>query len=232
MTPAADHDAIAPAPRVRRDLLARLWHGLDPFLDLKTSLSPDTQGWNSEHTYLAEAVDRHRPGIVVEVGVWKGGSVLSMARRMRQIGCDGVVIAVDTWLGSEEHWFDPRLYAQIPRLNGLPLLHFIFLSNVIAEGLQDYVLPLPLDSATACDVLTKLDIRPAVLHIDAAHDYPSVVADLERWWTLLRPEGTLIADDYTTWPTVTQAVDDFVARTPHREFAAFPNKCRFSKPVG
>ncbi|HVC60345.1 MAG TPA: class I SAM-dependent methyltransferase [Acetobacteraceae bacterium] len=225
-------DGIGSARSVRRDLVARLWHGLDPLVNPTVSLPPDAQGWNSQHAYLAEAIDRHRPGVAVEVGVWKGASVLTMARRMRDIGCDGVVIAVDTWLGSSEHWLDPRTHAQIPRLNGLPLLYYVFLNNVIAEGLQDYVLPLPLDSGSACAVLTRLDIRPSVLHVDAAHDYQSVLADLEHWWTLLRPGGTLIADDYAAWPTVTQAVDHFVARTPHCDFAASPYKCRFSKPAG
>ena len=223
--------AAGQARTVRRDLMARLWRGIDPLVDLKMTLPPDTQGWNSQHHYLAEAVDRYRPGIVVEVGVWKGASVLTMARRMRDIGCDGVVIAVDTWLGSSELWLDQRVNAQIPRLNGLPLLYYVFLNNVAAEGLQDYVLPLPLDSTSASEVLDKLDIRPSVLHIDAAHDYASVVTDLTRWWPLLQPGGTLIADDYAAWATVTRAVDDFVARTPHQDFAASPYKCRFGKPA-
>lgn len=81
---------------VRRDLLDRLWYGRDPYLGFTSSMAPDLQGWNSDHTYLTEAIDRHHPGVVVEVGVWKGASVLTMARRMRDTGCDGVVLAVDT----------------------------------------------------------------------------------------------------------------------------------------
>ena len=218
---------------VRRDLLDRLWYGRDPYLGFTSSMARDLQGWNSDHTYLTEAIDRHRPGVVVEVGVWKGASVLTMARRMRETGCDGVVLAVDTWLGSAEHWLDANLKDLIPQMNGFPQLYFAFMGNVVAEGLQDYVLPLPLDSANACEVLRSRDVRPVLLHVDAAHDYAAVTADLERWWPLLQPGGTLIADDYDAtyrvWETVSRAVDDFKARTPHQDFAALPYKCRFTK---
>ena len=225
---------MAEGGSVRRGLVDRLWHGRDPFVGFTPSMRPDLQGWNSDHVYLSEAIDRHRPGIVVEVGVWKGASVLTMARRMRELGCDGVVIAVDTWLGAADHWLDPNLQRMIPQMNGFPLLYFVFMTNVVAEGLQDYVLPLPLDSANACEVLHATHIRPVVLHVDAAHDYGAVTADLERWWPLLQPGGTLIADDYDAtyqvWESVSRAIDDFRNRTPHQEFDALPYKCRFTKP--
>lgn len=214
----------------RDDIIATLWHGVDPFADRVPTMPPDRQGWNSDHPFLADAIDRQRPDVVVEVGVWKGASVLTMARRMREIACDGVVIAVDTWLGSAEHWLSP---GAIPIMAGRSLLYDVFASNVLIDGLSGHVLPLSLDSASASEVLARLDIRPGVIHIDAAHDYQSVSIDLKRWWRLLKPGGTLIADDYDcpAWPTVTRAVDDFVARTPHDGFAAANKKCRFDKPA-
>jgi hypothetical protein len=225
---------VAQPGEIRRGLVEKLWHGLDPMASFPASAQPDLQGWNSDHAYLAEAIDRHRPEIVVEVGVWKGASVLTMARRMREIGCHGVVLAVDTWLASADHWLDPALWPLIQRVHGYPLLYFIFLGNVAAEGLQDYVLPLPLDSINASEVLGARAVRPSVLHVDAGHDYASVTTDLEHWWKLLQPGGTLIADDYdatrVVWPEVGRAIDDFRARTAHTDFAAAPYKCRFSKP--
>ena len=88
---------------VRDEILHKIWRDVDPYANTP-KLPPDIQGWNSTHRYLTDAIDHRRPDIVIEVGVWKGASVLTMARRMRDIGCDGVVIAVDTWRGSAEHW--------------------------------------------------------------------------------------------------------------------------------
>jgi cephalosporin hydroxylase len=45
-----------------------------------------------------------RPSIVVEIGVWKGSSVITLASKMKELNLDGVVIAVDTWLGAWDHW--------------------------------------------------------------------------------------------------------------------------------
>jgi hypothetical protein len=220
---------------IRQTLIQSLWHGQDPLIGFAPATQPDLQGWNSNHSYLTEAIDHHRPEIVVEVGVWKGASVLTMARRLREIGCDGVVIAVDTWLGAADHWLDPDLKRQIPQTHGFPLLYFVFLGNVAAESLDNYVVPLPLDSVNAFEVLWAKGVRPSVLHVDAGHGYASVTADLEHWWKLLLPGGTLIADDYDVtnraWPEVCRAVDDFLARTPHEDFAASAHKCRFRKPI-
>jgi predicted O-methyltransferase YrrM len=222
---------------VRQSVLERLWRGHDPFAQFPRQLfAQDASGWNSDHRYLAEAIARYRPGIVVEIGVWKGGSVLTMARAMREARCEGVIVAVDTWLGSAEHWLDARMAEDLSPLHGYPQLYWKFMNNVLAEGLQDFVLPLPLDSNSAQAVLGALSLRPAVIHLDSAHDYTSVFLDLQRWWALLQPGGMMITDDYDAsrlvWPDVARAVDDFRARVPHQEFAADPYKCRLVKPAG
>jgi hypothetical protein len=220
---------------IRQHLIARLWAGKDPFDGFTATMAPDLQGWNSSHPYLIEAIDRFRPALVVEIGVWKGGSVLTLAERLRQMGCPGVVLAVDTWLGSSEHWIDPALTGLIPRQFGFPLMYFQFLSNVAHAGLTEQVLPLPQDSANAAEIVAALGLAPAVIHLDAAHDEAAVTADLDRWWPLLAPGGMLIADDYDAtgrvWPSVGRAVEAFLDRTPHEGFAALPYKCRFTKPA-
>jgi predicted O-methyltransferase YrrM len=221
---------------IRRQVLQALWRGIDPFWGFPPALyAQDASGWNSDHRYLQEEVERIRPDITVEVGVWKGGSTLTMARRLKDSAIDGVVIAVDTWLGSSEHWLDSNHLADLSPQYGFPQLYRKFMANVVAAGLWDQVVPMPLDSANAAIVLASLNLRPALIHIDAAHDYPSVTADLDRWWALLRPGGVMIVDDYDAtkqvWASVGQAVDDFLARTPHEAFAALPYKCRFAKPA-
>ena len=204
---------------IRADLIAKVWHGADPFAGLTQTQPPDFQGWNSWHPYLFEAMSQHRPDVTVEIGVWKGCSTLTMARGLRVLDCDGVVIAVDTWLGSSEHWPVEGLYEQ-------------FCANVCAESLQDYIIPLRLDSASACFVLLGHDVRPAVVHLDAGHDYLSVLTDLMRWWALLRPGGVMIVDDYDppAWPEVVRAVDQFVGDRELLGFEAGAKKCRFVKP--
>src|ERR1700747_19125 len=76
-----------------------IWEGFSP-IPLHESL----QGWNGDHPSLVRLVRTDSCKIVIDVGVWKGLSTITMANSMRDANIDGCVIAVDTFLGSAEHW--------------------------------------------------------------------------------------------------------------------------------
>jgi predicted O-methyltransferase YrrM len=220
---------------IRQDIVGKLWHGHDPIAGFPRRLyGVEFQGWNSEHGYLVEAIDEVRPKVVVEIGVWKGGSVSTMAARMKELELDGVVIAVDTWLGASDHWLNPAFHADLRFRDGYPSLYHCFMANIPERGLENYIVPLPLDSVNALVVLKHYGIQVDVLHIDAGHDYQSVKNDLTAWWPMLRPGGVLIGDDYHRdrlhWPEVADATDDFFNVTPHTTFRADWGKCYVRKP--
>jgi predicted O-methyltransferase YrrM len=206
---------------IRDEIMGKLLR-YDPWA-LTEILPTDHQGWNSTHRWLAQAIAEVHPQVVVEIGVWKGASVINMASWMRDLGLNGVVIAVDTWLGSAEHWGSDdvaRIYPQ-------------FLANVANADLRDYVLPLRLDSLNAARLLRRLEIVPDVIHLDAGHDYNSVFADLTEWWPMLRPGGVFLGDDYYTdgqWPAVKVAVDQFF-QINEISFEHMKGKCRVRKSV-
>jgi hypothetical protein len=219
---------------VRDDILARLYGGADPFTDFPEHLFAfDTQGWQSQHPYLSRAIDAGEPKVIVEIGVWKGGSTLFMAEHLRTRGFDAVVIAVDTWLGSWDHWVNPELRKHLAFRNGYPNFFYKFMNNVRALGLQNYVVPLPLDSVNARETLRHFGLAPDMLHIDAGHDYLAVSTDIAIWWDLLRPGGYLVGDDYApTWPGVVRAFDEFAARVFGTPVEHVDGKCIFQKPAG
>ncbi len=221
----------------REQVIDLLWDRCDPFKAMKAMpKSVDHQGWNSDHRYLARAIDDVRPRVVIEVGVWKGGSVLTMAARMREKGVDGVVIAIDTWLGSSEHFLAKGDVhgKDLNYLNGYPRLYNTFIANVFDQGLEHYVVPLPLDSVNAFQVINSLGIRPDVLHVDAGHDFQSATNDLTTWWPFLAPGGVLIGDDYfsdgSVWPEVKRAFDAFFGSNKADVFESESAKCYIRKP--
>jgi hypothetical protein len=217
---------------IRDEVMSKL-RTRDPFRNKLGSLVTDIQGWNSTHRWLGEAISEVRPKVVVEIGVWKGASVINMAGWMRDLGLNAVVIAVDTWLGSAEHWGSDE-YAK-----DLPSLYPQFLTNIMNADLAQYVVPLRLDSLNAARLLRRLEIVPEVIHLDAGHDYNSVFADLTEWWPTIAPGGIYLGDDYYldgNFPAVRIATDQFFditrSQSPHPIlFQSMAGKCRVRKSV-
>ena len=223
----------------RQKILDQLFFGRDPLKDFPAHRFPtDLQGWHSQHPYLTRAIAEVTPKVVVEVGVWKGASVVTMAKEIQRQNLDTAVIAIDTWLGSSEHYLWEKFIPDLDFDFGYPRLYHKFAANICNEGLADIVVPLPLDSINGFQLLKEKGIRPDVLHIDAGHDYMSVMGDLKAWWPQLTPGGVLIGDDYFKswlgkgkWPEVRQAFDEFFAATPHTKFESGDGKCYVGKPV-
>jgi hypothetical protein len=169
--------------------------------------------------------------VIVEIGVWKGGSTIFMANELKKHDLSSVVIAVDTWLGSSEHWVG-SFSSHLSVINGYPRLYYKFMSNVVRSNAANFVLPLPIDSLNGARILDYLGIRPDMIHLDGAHDYDSVLSDLRAWWPLLARGGILIGDDYFsdgTWATVRKAFDDFFGALNLLPVENFSGKCRVRK---
>jgi SAM-dependent methyltransferase len=197
-------------PELQRSVMRKLY-GRDVWEGFRPARPPQggVQGWNGDHPALAQLACLAPQQIVVDVGVWKGQSTITMAAAMQRARLDGCVIAVDTFLGSIEHWGAP-LFA---RSHGLPDLYQTFAENVHYAGVADYVVPLPQTSSSAAAILLRLGIAASVVHIDASHDYADVLRDAEEFWKILAEGGFLIGDDYhEAWPGVVRAAGEFSAR--------------------
>jgi hypothetical protein len=195
-------------PGTQFEIMQRLY-GFNLWDTYNLQRVPDFQGWNGDHPSLTKIASLPGSVIVIDVGVWKGQSSINMASAMRDLGIDGVVIAVDTFLGSPEHWTRTDLFS---RISGRPDLYETFLANVVSANLTDYVIPLAQTSTTAAKILDHSGIRANVIHIDAAHEYREVINDLYDYWPLVADDGYLIGDDYDqTWPGIIQAAGEFSA---------------------
>ena len=195
-----------------RDTIMQKLHRKDVFAEIDFVLRKPSapQGWAGDHPSLSRL--GAAASCVIDVGVWKGDSTITLARAIKNAGHDGCVVAVDTFLGSLEHYVDPRFSSLFECKFGRPDLYETFLSNVIHANVQDVVVPLPQTSITAAAILKAVGIAPNLIHIDAAHEYEDVLRDSQAYWDLLAPHGYLIGDDYTSlWPGIIKAAGEFSA---------------------
>ena len=126
-------------------------------------ISPSS-GWNVDveayHHILAVTEAR----LAIEVGVWKGATSIVFGKYFEEAqarGKGGVIISIDTWLGSPEMWRDdtPDFMSMQRRYlaNGYPApLYNLFVRNVIEAGVQKQVIPLPVPSAVAATYLPSV----------------------------------------------------------------------------
>jgi len=201
-----------------------IWDGYAP-----TSSAGDVEGWHGNHPSLQRVSHITGDKVVIDVGVWKGQSTITMARAIKEAGIDGCVIAIDTFLGSAEHWEGEAFGQNFTRQIGMPDLYQMFLSNVYHAGVQDYVVPMPQTSTTAALILQRRNITASVIHIDAGHGYLDVLRDAWEYWSILSPGGDLIGDDYSPeWPGVVRAATEFSAAV-NRPLTIMPPKWILTK---
>lgn len=177
-------------------------------------------------TLLKDSLPRLRPGIIVEVGSWLGGSARIMADASQ-----ATIICVDTWLGSEEHqegraWME----RESNRAEVLRRLWDQFIVNCF--DLRDRIIPMRTTSIMALHRLSQFGVKPDVILLDGAHDAMSVACELELCRTLF-PESTLILDDYTPtekWLSgLVSTVNQFAAAHNQEIIIAEGNACMLAK---
>jgi predicted O-methyltransferase YrrM len=223
----------AAAQRALFDRYRSHFHPVDPYADFPVAEHPrDPQGWGSDHPFFKGVIDLVKPQLVIEVGSWKGMSAIHMADILRDSGRPGVVMCVDTWLGSTEHVMTPELNGNNPSLrvkNGFPQIFYTFMANVIGAGHQERIVPVP-NTSEACAIMFKaLKIKAGVIYIDGAHEQKLARRDLEAFWPVLADDGVMIVDDYIYWWGVTQAADGFIRKHKPAGVVREPGKLLLSR---
>lgn len=157
----------------------------------------DIKGYCDFHDFYSSMLN-HIPdgGKMVEVGCFKGHSVVYMASISKPQAKDFTIYAVDTFTGSPEH-----------KKKGITDFYDEFLNNVVSCGVSNYIDPMKMTSeqASKCFPDESLDF----VFLDADHSYQAVKKDIELWLPKVKVGGVLAGHDFcVAWPGVIQAVDE------------------------
>jgi len=176
-------------------------------------------------------VENAIPGAFVECGVWRGGSMMAVARTLLELGCaNRKLFLYDTYTGmsaptDRDRQFDGRcadeLLARVVKTNGAADVWCCAdLADVIRnllstgyprdnirfiEGKVEATLPAILPEATA---LLRLD----------TDWYESTRHELAHLYPLLVSKGVLVIDDYGHWQGAKTATDEYFSAQAFKPF--------------
>lgn len=188
---------------MKNEITESIYAGFNP-------LEEDSRGWNSRGVIFEQLIQKVSPSVIVEVGSWKGASAITMCKALQKLNLDCKIYCVDTWLGAEEFWthLSHTEERDLMLSHGYPQIYYQFLSNIVHSGFQRYVLPLPLPSNIAINVLSYKKVMAELIYVDGSHAYEDVKADITNYLKILRPKGIMFGDDYGAWPGVRKAVQE------------------------
>jgi hypothetical protein len=151
----------------------------------------DVEGWcDFRDLYTAFAKKLQDGDVFVEVGVWKGQSIIHLAQRLQDQEKTTHLFAVDTFQGDQDTGkqdiFD-EFRRNISDADCLSIQPLRGESGEVAQGFGDG--------------------KCAGVFIDAAHDYDSVSADLKAWLPKVKEGGIFAGHDIDS-PDVQRALDD------------------------
>lgn len=159
----------------------------------------NAEGFFNFHGYYNKIINSASQGQrFVEVGTYKGKSILYLAEGLKEKSVEVELYGVDTLLGSEEHK-DAK--------NEILTKYF---DNI--EPLRDQITTIVTTSLQASKLFENESLD--FVFIDASHDYENVKADILAWMPKVKKGGILSGHDYNKhWPGVIQAVDELIKDT-------------------
>lgn len=152
-----------------------------------------------ELLWLAERANACH-GSIAEIGSWQGRSTRAMADNT-----SATIYAIDTWQGT------PNEHDKILAGKETDWLFREFTKNIGEAHLANHVCPMQVPSLIAAKSFADVEIKFAMIFIDAAHDYENVKADILAWQPLLAPGGLFCGHDFDAGrPGVVKAVRELV----------------------
>lgn len=161
------------------------------------------------------------PGVIVECGIWRGGSMMAIARTLHQLGVtDRELVLFDTFEGMTEPTADDVSYdgrtasekfAKARRDDAGSEWCFASLEDV-THNMELTGYPMSRITFVKGRVEDTLPARApeqiALLRLDTDF-YESTRHEMQHLYPRLSTEGVLIVDDYGHWRGSRQAVDEY-----------------------
>lgn len=91
-------------------------------------------------------------------------------------------------------------------------MYWTFLGNVLHTNTSHRIIPMRTASSNGMLALVAHQIRPDLIYLDASHANPDVFIDMENFYALLMPGGTMFIDDVTAVIPVKESFNSLCKR--------------------
>ena len=163
---------------------------------------------------MAGLVIEHGLRTAIDIGVYRGRSLLPLAAAFRSIGA-GEVVGIDPYAAaaavqSDDHTIGAALLDEWAATQDWEALYRGVVDRLAGEGLARFgrVVREPAAAAARHFAPATIDL----VHIDGNHDADEVAADLRLYRPLVRPGGFIVLDD-VSWASVRPVYDELSLRS-------------------
>ena len=176
---------------------------LHPWPDECPDIKPTRDGWTVHETAWYEIFGDLEQPIFAEVGSWMGRTshwLMQRFPRLRLIAVDLWTLDADNFVRTHrDHW------VEMGRIKATDALADIYRVNL--WDYRERVVTIQSDSVDGMRRIAGAAVQPAVVYIDASHDYPAVIRDVTTALELF-PRSVICGDDYKRGGPVATAVHD------------------------
>jgi len=161
---------------------------------------------------IADLIARHGVRDTIEIGVYRGRSLLPVAAMLRITGT-GVATGIDPWsvdeaLQEETHAVGPGVNEWV-RSHPWEETYQSVLQRIEDLRLTENCRILRMTSEEAAPEFADASVD--LVHVDGNHDQAAVERDVERYLPKVRPGGFLVLDD-ASWSSIRPVIEELRGR--------------------
>ena len=170
-------------------------------MDTNINTLLNTNFWFDYQDFYSKIANK-KYSVLVEVGVWKGHSISFLAKKIKQLGYDAKIYAVDLFEDTIDEDWNKNLKGEISVISQI--------YNKVLDNIQVREMITDL-KGVSWEMANKFDDNSVdFVFIDAGHDYDSVVKDINAWLPKIKKGGIISGHDYFNPCGVKQAVDELI----------------------
>lgn len=164
----------------------------------------NSENWFGYPTFYNEVAQK-KYKVLVELGTWKGHSIIHLAKKLQEQDYEFELYGVDLFENSLIHQIEGNNYLS----NQVPLLWDIYNKNLENAKVRHLIKDIKNSSWEASSNFEDGSVD--FLFIDADHKYESVVKDINFWLPKMKKGGMISGHDfYQTTAGVRRAVEELI----------------------